>query len=212
MQKLLLTGFEGFGGRTDNPSAEVANALGGYKLDNAIVVSSVLPVTNHDLRSNLVSLIDEVEPFAVVCLGLAPGASVIRIERLAANYSRFDIKDNAGEQYCGSVVKDGPAAYEATLPLEDMLNAVNRCGIPAQLSHSAGAYLCNAVMYHALDYCSLSNLHYRSGFIHLPYMPSQVCDMLSSKNCGNSTDRLSSMSLDDQKQAVVEMLKCITSS
>ena len=209
MQRILVTGFEGFGGRKDNPSAEVATALNGTGFENSIVVSRVLPVTNHDLQSNLIKLLEELKPAVVLCLGLSAGESVVRIERLAANYSRFDIADNAGERYCGCVVADGPAAYETTLPVDAMLAAVNRCGIPARLSNSAGAYLCNALMYHALHYSVTSKADYISGFVHLPYMPSQVCDIMSRENGAIDTSSLSSMSLDDQKRAVIEIIRCI---
>ncbi len=207
MNNILVTGFEGYGGRSDNPSAEIALALDGQQIGGKQVTSAVLPVTNHNLRNNLVSLIETVNPSAIFCLGLSPGESVVRIERLAANYSRFEIADNAGEQYCGSVVSGGPAAYEATLPVEPMLQSVLSSGIPARLSESAGTYLCNAVMYHALDYCATTSRTCQCGFIHLPFMPSQVCDVLN--HGGVDQTRLSSMSLTDQKQAVVAMIECV---
>jgi pyroglutamyl-peptidase len=209
MNKILVTGFEGYGGRSDNPSAEIAKSIDGYETAGWQVVSRVLPVTNHNIRNNVVSLIDSFNPAAVLCLGLSPGESVVRIERLAANYSRFEIADNAGEQYCGEIVAGGPAAYEATLPVEQLLHAVLGCGVPARLSESAGTYLCNAIMYHALDYCSTSARNCLCGFIHLPYMPSQVVDVLQCHQQGGEQTRLASMSLQDQKHAVMAMVESL---
>lgn len=208
---MLLTGFEGYGGRSDNPSEEIANALDGSNVGNTTIHSRVLPVTNHNLRENIVGLIEELKPSVVLCLGLAPGEKMIRLERVAANYSKFEIKDNAGEVVHGPVVADGPAAYESTLPLGKMMTAVQECGVPVRLSNSAGTFLCNAVMYHALDYCASHFPKTKCGFVHLPYKPSQVANLLSNSGKHSAIEMeqrsdLASMALEMQIEAVKAMV------
>ena len=206
----LITGFEGYGGRSDNPSGEIATALNGTAIGGAIVHGRVLPVTNHNLRENIVGLIDELEPDIILCLGLAPGEKMIRLERIAANYSKFDIKDNAGEVVHGPINPDGPVAFDSTLPMEKLMAAVQRCGIPARVSNTAGTFLCNAVLYHALEHCSLHFPRSMCGFIHLPYMPSQVTKILAGKGTSMELEQrsdLASMSLDLQIEAVKAIVK-----
>jgi len=204
---VLLTGFEGYGGRSDNPSASIVQALDGKTIGGRLVTAKVLPVTNHNLRKNITSLIDELNPDIVLCLGLAPGENMIRLERMAANYSQFEIADNSGEKYSGEIVDGGPEGYATTLNLNNMLGALHECGIPARISQTAGTYLCNAVMYHSLDYCAARYPQTRCGFIHLPYMPSQVCNILTTTKKGGTLELhqrsdLSSMALETQIEAI----------
>ena len=211
---MLITGFEGYGGRSDNPSEKVAKAMDGLSMGDVVVNAAVLPVTNHNLRENIVTLIDQYQPATVICLGLAPGEKMIRLERLAANYSRFEIKDNAGEIKHGSIIDSGPDAYQTTLPLDQLQSVVLECGIPARVSHSAGTFLCNAVMFHALDYCAANYPETRCGFIHLPYMPSQVRDLVSNNQKKKTSELehrsdLSSMALSDQIEAITAIAKSL---
>ncbi len=211
---MLITGFEGYGGRRDNPSEEIARALNGAVIDDATINAAVLPVTNYNLRDNIVALIEKYQPDVVLCLGLAPGENMIRLERVAANYSRFEITDNAGEIQHGPIIDGGPEAYQTTLPLDQLQSSLLECGIPARVSHSAGTFLCNAVMYHALDYCAVHYPDTRCGFIHLPYMPSQVRDLVSRVQEKKSSELehrsdLASMSLADQTKAITAVIKSL---
>ena len=204
---MLLTGFQGYGGRNDNPSAQVVEALAGTRIAGQTVVGEVLPVTNHDLQARIESLIAQHEPTLLVCLGLAPGENMIRIERLAANYSRFEIPDNAGDRVEGAICDDGPAAYESTLPVSAICEGLVAAGIPARVSATAGTFLCNAIMYHALHYCAAQRLACRAGFIHLPYLPSQVSDIIRTASSGGAIELhqradLASMALADQIEAI----------
>ncbi|MBC7625501.1 MAG: pyroglutamyl-peptidase I, partial [Aeromicrobium sp.] len=90
------------------------------------------------------------------------------------------IADNAGHQPTDEIIaKDGPAAYFATLPIKSMVAAMRKRGIPAEVSNSAGTFVCNHLMYgvlHYLHHLARSNSATRAGFIHVPYLPSQVTD------------------------------------
>lgn len=210
---MLLTGFEGYGGRSDNPSAMIAESLAGSTICGHTVEAAVLPVTMHDIRSNIETLIDKHQTALVVCLGLAPGEPMIRLEKVAVNQADFNIADNSGQTVCGPLLEDGPAACESTLPVHAMQKALLATGIPARVSYTAGTFLCNAVSYYALHYCASHYPHTRAGFIHLPYLPSQVRDVIVGKSAGQSLELeqrsdLASMSFDVQRQAIVTAIEC----
>ena len=146
--KVLLTGFEPFGGETVNPSLEVAQALDGAHVGGATVVGLGLPCVYADAVAGLDRALEALSPVLVVCLGQAAGATGLRLERVAVNLSDSVQPDNAGAVLRDTpVVAGGPAAYFSTLPLTRMLDALQAHGHPAGLSGSAGAYVCNHVFY-----------------------------------------------------------------
>lgn len=171
---MLLTGFQSYGGRAVNPADEVVNALDGGEIARCRVTGRTLPVNYAELAPRIARLISETAPRAVICLGLWPGEPMIRMERIATNIADFEIADNAGVVERGVLAKDGPAAYPATLPLYAIQDRLLEAGIPARLSGSAGTFLCNALMYHALRTCAGRDPAPACGFIHLPYLPRQV--------------------------------------
>lgn len=176
---MLLTGFQGYGGRSANPSASIVEALNGEVINGEPVVAHTLPVTNHNLGENIIALLARHRPSLTICLGLAPGEPMIRLERLAANYSHFEIPDNAGDVYSGPVIDNAASAIEVTLPLVAIKRALLENGIPARVSNTAGTFLCNAITFHALQYCATALPDARCGFIHLPYLPAQVADIFA---------------------------------
>jgi len=175
---MLLTGFQSYGGRAVNPAEEVVKALDGDEIAGWRINGRTLPVNYLELGPRIARLISETKPLAVICLGLWPGESMIRIERIAANIADFEIADNAGALECGSIVEDGPAAYPSTLPLHAIRDRLLESGIPARLSGSAGTFLCNALMYHALHVSVSREPAPFCGFIHLPYLPQQVAGIV----------------------------------
>lgn len=175
--KLLLTGFEPFGGIRVNPSEQVVLALARENLGAIKVQAAILPVDRVHGPAALIRAYQEHHPDAVLCLGEASKRMAISIERVAINLLDYRIPDNAGNQIVDeSIVRDGPASYFCTLPVRAMLNAVRACGVPAELSLSAGAFLCNQVTYTLLHYLAQNNLVIPAGFVHLPALPEQVID------------------------------------
>jgi len=166
---LLLTGFEPFGGLERNPSGEIARLLG----DREGVQGEVLPVDYARIRGCLEGLL--AEPWdAVVLLGVAVGRAAISLERVAINFRDPQRPDNDG--YCPEtpeVVPGGPDAYFSTLPLERLKAALDDEQIPAEVSLTAGPYLCNASMYIARHL--LVDRGTPCGFIHLPPTPDLAC-------------------------------------
>jgi pyroglutamyl-peptidase len=172
---LLVTGFEPFGGLGANPSLEVAKALDGRAVGEAIVRSAVLPVHHAEAGPHVARLLDDTDPLAVVHVGLAAGRARIALERVAVNVMDYETPDNAGYRARGEpCVPGGPPAYFATLPLEAILAALTADGIPAYVSNTAGTYLCNQTMYTTLHALAQRRHPARAGFIHLPLLPSMV--------------------------------------
>lgn len=171
---MLLTGFQSYGGRAVNPAEEVVKALDGEEIAGRRVVGRTLPVNYAELGPRIAQLVAETAPDAVICLGLWPGEPMIRLERVAVNIADFEIADNVGAVERGAVVEAGPTAFATTLPIHDIQNRLLAAGIPTRLSGSAGNFLCNALMYHALRACADRDPMPACGFLHLPYLPQQV--------------------------------------
>lgn len=175
---MLLTGFQSYGGRAVNPAEEVVKALDGAEIAGRRVAGRVLPVNYFELGPGIARLIDETAPSAVICLGLWPGEPMIRLERVAVNVADFEIADNLGTMERGAVLERGPAAYTASLPIHEIQARLLEAGVPARLSGSAGTFLCNALLYHALHACAGRDPAPACGFIHLPYLPRQVAGII----------------------------------
>jgi pyroglutamyl-peptidase len=172
--RVLLTGFEPFGGSVVNPSIEAARALAGTSLDGVTFSTAMLPVDRISGPATLVLALETHKPDAVVCLGQAMGRQALSIERVALNLMDYAIADNAGNIATDEpVVADGPAAYFVTLPVRAMLAAVQGAGVPVELSLSAGTYLCNQVLYALLHHLAVNHISTPVGFIHLPALPAQ---------------------------------------
>ncbi len=172
---LLLTGFEPFGGQAINSSEQAARALGEANLAGITVRVAILPVDRTRGPATLLHALDAALPDAVVCLGEAARRTALSIERIAINLLDFRIPDNAGRQCVDEpIVPDGPAAYFTTLPARAMRDAARAAGVPAELSLSAGAFLCNQVFYTLMHELSRRGANIPAGFIHLPQLPEQA--------------------------------------
>jgi pyroglutamyl-peptidase len=178
--RVLLTGFEPYGGRSLNPAFETMRSLDGRAVGGAEVVGRALPVSLKQLRQTLALYLEEVRPQAVIALGLWPGEPMIRLERIGINVADFEIPDNEGARPGDSVVAaDGSPAKMATLPLRAIEAALLAQGVPARISSTAGTFLCNACLYTLLDLLDHGGRrNVPAGFIHVPYAPAQVAQML----------------------------------
>jgi len=173
--KLLLTGFEPFGGSDINPSEQVVKTLAGKEYPDTEIITSILPVDQEAGPHGLIQAVEKSKPEVVICLGEARGRATINIERVAINLMDYRIEDNTGNKVQDQpIVPDGPSAYFCTLPVRQIMEAVQGVGVPAMLSLSAGTFLCNQVIYTLLHYLDINNLTIPAGFIHLPSLPKQV--------------------------------------
>ena len=124
-------------------------------------------------RVNVIDAIEKEEPDAVILLGMAGGRTAITPERVAINLDDARIEDNEGNAGRTDDRKDGPVAL-SSLPIQDMVAAMQESGIPADISNSAGTFVCNHLMYSVLHYLAMNLRRIPAGFIHLPYLPEQV--------------------------------------
>ena len=193
MTKVLLTGFEPFGKATLNPSGEIVKQISG---DN--IITAILPVAYAQSAERLLALIAEHKPEVVICLGQAEGRTHISPERIAINLDDARLADNEGViRNDVPIVAGGPVAYESTLPIKEIVKAVNDAGVPAAVSLSAGAFLCNHVFYVAQDLFKGTKV--RSGFVHVPLMDEQAGEFPG----------LPTMPLDQMVKAVRTMLEVL---
>lgn len=193
--RLLLTGFETFGGEAINPSWEVARALHGRQIGGAQVVAEQLPCVFAQSLPALRAALRRHRPQWVVALGLAGSRSAISLERVAVNLCDARIADNAGAQPAGTpVVAGGPAAYFTRLPVKALTQRLQAAGLPAELSLSAGSFVCNQVMY-GLLHALRRRPDVPAGFIHLPPLPAQAGAHPGSRVMG----------LDDQVRGIAQV-------
>lgn len=174
MRRILITGFEPFGGSHVNPSGILVERLREAPPAGIELRVRVLPCAFGEAGRLIAAEIDAWEPEAVVSFGQGGGAS-LAIERVGVNLEDARTPDNVGRQPRDeAIASDGPAAYFATLPVKEIVAALNGSGIPARISLTAGAYVCNHVLYSTLHHLAQRGLGSPAGFIHTPKLPEQV--------------------------------------
>lgn len=173
--KVLVTGFDPFGGESVNPAWEAVKVLAGQTVAGAEVVAYQVPTVFGKSVQTAVDAIAEEKPDAVIAVGQAGGRPDITVERVAINVDDARIKDNEGNQPIDEpIAADGPAAYFATLPIKAMVREIRAAGIPASVSNTAGTFVCNHIMYGILHHIATNQLPIRAGFIHIPFLPEQA--------------------------------------
>ena len=172
---ILLTGFEPFGGDTANPSWAAARSAARLLQSDGLEVRAVeLPCVFGESATVLAEALERFQPELVLCTGQAGGRARISLERVAINCDDARIPDNAGNQPVDEpVVPGGPAAYFTSLPVKAALAALAVEQIPAEVSQSAGTYVCNHVFY-ALMHALRLRPGTRGGFVHVPYADTQL--------------------------------------
>ena len=170
--KILLTGYEPFLEFKRNPSLEACRSIEGKTYNGYEVVVEELPMRYKEIRELIRELIDKHEPAAVISTGVSSMASDICVERVAINVGSADGGPNFGYDRLDQALNpDGPAAYWSTLPIRDIVDAINGADTPARISNSAGTQGCNLVFYHLMDYVAEKKLDIPAGFIHIPRLP-----------------------------------------
>lgn len=173
---VLLTGFEPFGGETLNPSWLAVKALHGRKMLGRTVVAAQLPTVFDASLSVLNRLLREHQPELVVCVGQAGGRNALSLERVAINVNDAPIADNAGARPIDTpVVRRAPVAYFSSLPIKAMLAALQKEGVRAEVSQTAGTFVCNHVFYGLMRTLATHQglRQTRGGFVHVPWLPEQ---------------------------------------
>jgi len=172
--KVLVTGFEPFGGESVNPALEAVLRLP-PRLDALEIATASLPSVFGRALAALEDALVATRPDIVLCVGQAGGRAELSLERVAINVDDARIPDNDGQQPIDRpVVAGGPAAYFATLPIKAAVRALREAGLPAAVSNTAGAFVCNHVFYGLMHVAETRQLPVRGGFLHVPYLPSQA--------------------------------------
>ena len=175
--KILVTGFAPFGGEKINPAMEAVEGLSA-KVAGATVIKSVLPTVFGKGAEALYALTDTHRPDIVLCTGKAGGRSALSIERVAINLRAATIADNEGNLPVDeAIMAGGRAAYFSNVSTRGLTQYLQDQGIPAVLSYSAGAFVCNEVYYRLLHWIDTEFLAMQAVFLHVPYAPAQVAKM-----------------------------------
>lgn len=172
--KVLITGFDPFGGESINPAWEAVKLLPDEIAGAQIVKLQIPTVVNKSIQKIYDSICAE-KPDILLSIGQAGGRFAVTPERVAINITDARIPDNEGNQPIDvPIFEDGDAAYFSNLPVKAMVQAIKDAGYPSVLSNTAGTYICNHVMYGILYYIKKEFPNIRGGFIHVPYAASQV--------------------------------------
>lgn len=204
--RILLTGFTPFNGETLNPSWLVAQQVAKQQasiLGDVNVIPLEIPTVFHDGAQMIIDKLTTVQPDCVISLGQYGGSACVNVEYVALNCRASSIADNNGYQpHYEPIDAQAPTAYLSTLPVVTMVEAIQQEGIPAQVSLSAGTYVCNDVFYSVRNYCEQHQLPIISGFIHIPYLPQQVAHKPT----------VSSMALADSVRAMIIALRVVANT
>ena len=172
--KILVTGFDPFGGEKVNPALEAVKSLPS-EIHGAEIHWVEIPTVFYKSAEVLETAIVHFQPDAVLCIGQAGGRASLTPERVAINQDDARIPDNQGNQPIDEPIRmDGEVAYFSTLPIKAMVQAIKEEGLPATVSNTAGTFVCNHLMYQALYLADKKFPNMRAGFMHIPYMTEQV--------------------------------------
>ena len=173
--KIIVTGFDPFGGEKINPSIECVKAL--PEIEGVELIRLELPTVFKESAKRLNEVINDVKPDAVLSVGQAGGRAGITMERIAINVDDARIPDNISQQPIDETIQtEGEAAYFTTLPIKRIVKAIREAGISAEVSNSAGTFVCNHIMYQALFAATKADKPFKAGFMHIPFIPEQTTD------------------------------------
>ena len=172
--KILVTGFDPFGGESINPAYEAVKLLAD-EIDGAEIIKAELPTVFGKCAEVLERTIKAHQPDVVLCVGQAGGRAGISMERVAINLADASMTDNEQQQPSDEpIIEGGPAAYFSNLPINTIVQHIKHNGIPSSISYTAGTFVCNDVMYRLLHMIEQKYHAMRGGFIHVPFDTAQA--------------------------------------
>ena len=191
MKRILVTGFDPFGGQPVNPAREAVlrlpDTVGGYE-----ITKLEIPTVFGLAAETVLQAAEELCPHAILCVGQAGGRAAVTPEVVAINLRETSIPDNAGNVPVNTpVIENAPAAYFATLPVWDMVRVVKERGIPCALSYTAGTFVCNDLLYTLLHHYRDTDV--RVGFVHIPFLPEQAGERVPSMELSTVVEALTAM-------------------
>ncbi|MCI5997312.1 MAG: pyroglutamyl-peptidase I [Peptoniphilaceae bacterium] len=174
--KILVSGFDPFGGEKINPAIESVKKLPD-EINGVKIIKVEIPTVAHKSLKKLQEVIEIEKPDVVLSIGQAGGRPDITVERVGINVDDFRIKDNEKNQPIDEkIAKDGPDAYLVTVPIKAMVQKMTENKIPASVSNTAGTFVCNHVCYGMAHLAATKYPNMRTGFVHIPFLPEQVLD------------------------------------
>lgn len=174
--KILVSGFDPFGGEKINPAIESVKLLPD-EIKGAKIIKVEIPTVARKSLKKLEEVIEIEKPDVVLSVGQAGGRTDISVERVGINMDDFRIKDNEGNQPIDEkIAEGGPDAYLVTIPIKAMVQKMIENKIPASVSNTAGTFVCNHVCYGMAHLASTKYPNMRTGFVHIPFLPEQVVD------------------------------------
>ncbi|MDP3386272.1 MAG: pyroglutamyl-peptidase I [Eubacteriales bacterium] len=200
--KILITGFDPFGGENVNPSYEAIKKIS-INNPSIEVITKELPTVFKKSIEVLDETIESVKPDVVVCTGQAGGRFDISLERVGINIIDARIPDNDGDQPVDeNIFKDGQEAYFSTIPIKAIVKNMRENGIPASVSNTAGTFVCNCIFYGAMYLIDKKYPDIKGGFVHVPFLPEQVTEKVN----------IPSMSLENITRAFEVMIETIATT
>ena len=185
--KILVTGFDPFGGEPINPAIESVKRLPD-NIAGAEIIKLEIPTVRKKSLEKIEKAINEHNPDIILSIGQAGGRFDISIERVGINLDDFRIPDNEGNQTIDEpIFPDGENSYFVKLPVKAMVQNVQKNNIPASVSYTAGTFVCNHVLYGVLYLIEKKYKDKKSGFIHIPFLPEQVVDKRNTPSMELST-------------------------
>lgn len=174
-KRVLITGFEPYGGDKINPSEMVARSLEGRLISGRPLSVRILPAETRTMRERLEQTLLAEDPDVVIATGQFGGRTAMALERVAVNVLDFEHPDNVGVMRKGDVIARGNAdARLSNLPFERIVEAWHANGVPGYVSNSAGTFLGNQVLYELLGLTESSSSPIIAGLVHLPLLPAQA--------------------------------------
>lgn len=171
--KLLLTAFDPFGGEKVNPAQKAVSLVG--NVGGIDIVKLTVPTVFRAASRQVIEAIRCEKPVAVLCIGQAGGRAAVTPERVAINLMDARIADNAGNRPADEpIFPSAPDAYFSSLPIKKMVEAIRERGIPAEVSNTAGTFVCNELMYSVLHALKNEFPNTIGGFMHVPFIPEQA--------------------------------------
>ena len=200
--KILLTGFEPFGGENINPAKEAVKLVKD-EIKGAQIVKCYVPVVFGKAIDTVYEAMKKENPDAVLLIGQAGGRYEMTPERVAINCDDARIPDNEGNSPVDQAVfADGPSAYFSTLPIKKMVENMKANNVPAAISNTAGTYVCNHLMYGVRYYIEKEFPNTIGGFMHVPFVHEQVMNKKETP----------SLSLDDVVKGIEASIEAIVDS
>lgn len=197
--KILVTGFDPFGGDQTNPAIEAVKRLPD-EIKGAKIIKLEIPTVFGKSAEVVEAAMEKENPDYVVHIGQAGGRYGITPERVAINIDDARIHDNEGNQPIDQVIQpNGENAYFSQLPIKAMVTYMKKIGLPASVSNTAGTFVCNHIMYQSLHLTHTKFPNTKAGFIHVPFLPEQVVDRPETP----------SMSLDDIVKGLTAAIEAI---